>query len=324
MQKEYIGSFRYKGKLVEGGVLDARSGSRALIGIDNVLKFFITQERPDLVGTPLPIPVKIQEGSWEALIPETIGGWITGAAGLVVTAYATTAANKIAEHDFKDKGIKDVAKDALICIQWLIKIGKHLGHLAIRNLEKAKLETPGLIEITNKDGHVLQVPISIFKRLLSCPKNALSDLACVIEVERTLEVVVNQGESTISVEVKRSERAIFYDESEDADLLFPELIHGMIVELGGVVTRGNEMSNTIGFHYNGHILTCVPKSGSIVRFKTHLFLPCKIYGEVSRADKKGNSIENRPKIIFESLEIIPQSTEQLNLFPLDDTPGDDA
>jgi hypothetical protein len=129
-------------------------------------------------------------------------------------------------------------------------------------------------------------------------------LASVIEIERSLKISIFDPVAPISVEISRKERYIFYDESDDSDVLFPELVHGQIVELLGVVTRGNEMSNTIGFLYEGHILTAIPRKGSIVRYKSHLFLSCKISGEITRADKKGNVIENRPRLIFDDLQIL--------------------
>ena len=78
----------------------------------------------------------------------------------------------------------------------------------------------------------------------------------------------------------------------------PELEHGQNVVLQGEVTRGNEMSNTMGFSYQGHILTCYPESGSIVHFKPSLFLQCRIYGSITRLDEKGYLNSKKPKIIF--------------------------
>jgi len=310
----YLGSFKYEGKLVEGGIMDARAGARVLSGIDSSLKFFISQERPDLVGIQIPIPVKVQEGSWEALIPNDIFGWIKGVGGVAITSYLYAAAKKLAENDLKDKGIKDVAVDALRYLQWLIRTGKHLGHLAIRNLKDVKWDRGGFIGIVNDAMEVLYIPVSIYKRLIACPKNILADLASVIEIERSLKISIFDPVAPISVEITRRERYIFYDESDDSDFLFPELVHGQIVELAGVVTRGNEMSNTIGFLYKGHILTAIPRKGSIVRYKRHLFLSCIIRGEITRADRKGNVIENRPRLIFDDLQISHIDTQlELNM-----------
>ena len=306
---DFLGSFKYEGQLVREGIIDARSGARALTGIDSSLKFFISQERPDLVGVQIPIPVKIEQGSWEALIPTDIIGWIKGVGGIAVSTYLINAAKKIAENDFKDKGIKDVAKGALHCVQWLIRIGKHLGHLALRNLSKLKWDKEGFVGLLNEKLEVLYVPIDIFKKLLACPKSILADLASVVEIERSLKISIFETDSVLTVELSRRERHIFYDEADDLEVLFPHLVHGQQVELTGVITRGNEMSNTMGFLHEGHILTCIPRKGSIVRFKSHLFLACKLVGEISRADKKGQIAENRPRLIIDDLKILHEEPE---------------
>lgn len=317
-ENEYLGSFKYEGKLVEGGILEASAAAKALSGIDSSLKFFVTQERPDLGAFTLPIPVKIQEGSWEALVPSDILGWIKTAGGIALSTYLYAAAKKMAENDFKDKGLKDVFQKALVSMQWLIKLGKHLGHLAIRNLDQIKWDREGFIGVVNEAKEVLYIPIDIFKRLTACPKNILSDLVGVVEIERTLRINVYFEKETSSVEITKAERFVFFEESDSVEVLFPELIHGMQIELEGVVTRGNEMSNTIGFYYNGHILTCSPRKGSIVRYKSHLFLSCRIIGEITRANKNGVAVEHRPRIIFENLTILNEK-QQLEL----DMPTDD-
>jgi hypothetical protein len=162
--ENFIGCFRYEGKLVEEGLIEARTASRALSGIDTALHYFLAQEEPLLGTFDLPLPVQIRKGSWETWIPHTI---------------------------------------------------------------------------------------------------------------------------------------------QDTDeILFPELTHGLPVSLDGIVTCGNEMSNTIGFWYKNHVLTCFPTSRNIVRFKKHLFLKCRIHGEITRLDKNGRPLEKRPKIRFERLETL--------------------
>jgi hypothetical protein len=96
--------------------------------------------------------------------------------------------------------------------------------------------------------------------------------------------------------------------------LFPELEHGQPVELEGSTTRGNENSNNIGFRYKDHILTCYPKSGSIVNYKNALFEKCKIVGLISREDKYGNISLRRPNIIFHELVPLEQDSKTLSLF----------
>jgi hypothetical protein len=76
----------------------------------------------------------------------------------------------------------------------------------------------------------------------------------------------------------------------------------MEVSLDGLVTRGNGMSNSIGFLYQGHILTCTPQEGNIIKHKNRLFLPAKIIGTISRYNTKTKKDDDpRPKIIFNNL-----------------------
>lgn len=47
-KNEYVGLLKYPGELVKEGYLDARKEATALIGLDEVLKYFIHQESPRL------------------------------------------------------------------------------------------------------------------------------------------------------------------------------------------------------------------------------------------------------------------------------------
>jgi hypothetical protein len=68
---DLIGFLKYEGKLVEDGILDAKSAAKALFGFDHALRYFITQAHPDLATIQFPIPVQIQRGSWLAVIPSS-------------------------------------------------------------------------------------------------------------------------------------------------------------------------------------------------------------------------------------------------------------
>ena len=89
------------------------------------------------------------------------------------------------------------------------------------------------------------------------------------------------------------------------NIVFPELKHDAYVELEGYVTRGNENTNTIGFQYMDHILTCRSIKKSIVDYKPELFTNCLIKGYVDRTDKFGKFIEKKPRINFIDLIIKP-------------------
>lgn len=309
-----LGFLKYEGKLVEEGYLDARTSARALVGFDGALRYLVARQEPELTGTNFEIPVRIQRGSWEAIIPHTIGQWVWTALGLGATAYVTAAAKKLAENDFKEASIKDAFKHALKAIQWLIKIGKHLGSFTHRKLTSVKWKNDNAeIGIPNDKGEYLYVPVQYFEIYVECPAKLLSDMASVIESERELKIGVTENGKTDEETVSQSEKHIFVlDAPEDNKMLFPELVHGMSVELDGVVTRENGVSNSIGFRYNDHILQCHPGEGSVIRYKPHLFLPCKIIGVINRESDEGTFDEPRPKIIFNDLVILnPSGQDEL-------------
>jgi len=137
-------------------------------------------------------------------------------------------------------------------------------------------------------------------------------MASVIEIERSLTVGLNEEGKIVEVTITGSEKSIFFaDEDETGEPLFPELKHGQHVKLYGVVTRGNERTNSIGFLYKEHVLTCYPKQGSIVRFKPHLFLECLIVGVITRKETETDEpTEPRPKIIFDELVLIDSESNQ--------------
>ncbi len=127
-----------------------------------------------------------------------------------------------------------------------------------------------------------------------------------VEDERTLSIGVFDGETIIEEVVTTKYRQVFSHEPNDEyDQVLPDLVHGQKIVLDAEVTRGNEMSNTIGIQYGGHVITGIPTEGSIVRFKPSLFLNCRVHGQVLReADSK------RPKIIVDRIE--PNEVERKN------------
>lgn len=316
-----IGFLKYDGEQIKDGILDARDAATALLGFDRSLRYFISREDRALAQLDYKIPVKVEHGSWSALIPNTVGTWVLAGLGLAATAYITTAANKLAENDFKDKRLKDVFTDGLKAIQWIIRIGKHLGSLTNKRLVGLRWRNENTeVGIPNEKMEYIFVPRSYFQAFLESPSSILSDISSLIEVERSLQIGVIENKDVIKIEsVSLSERHIFYiQKDETEEVLFPHLTHGLSVDLDGLVTRGNEVANSIGFRYNEHILTCYPRLGSVVRFKKHLFLPCRISGTISRSDGKGGTNDPRPKIVFDSLDILSEEPQETDLFPEDE------
>jgi hypothetical protein len=297
-----LGYFRFSGELVANGYLDARKSAQALLGIDDAVRFFISQHAPDLRNRDFELPVKVRKGSWEVVI------------GGILIAYGVKAAQKMAENDFKDVGIKDVVKKSLAAVQWTIRIGKHMGDLTIKKFENLQFQSRNeLVGISNLRGEILYVPREYLYLYSSASPDILRRLAQVIEDQRTLSVGVYEDDRLIEETVTRDHRSIFTREeefSEPEEILFPELEHGQEVVIDGEVTRGNEMSNTLGIKYKGHILTAIPEVGSIVRVKTSLFLRCRIHGRISREDKSGLLNSRRPRVVFSHIE--PLESDELN------------
>jgi hypothetical protein len=299
-----LGYIKYSGELVRDGYLDARKSAQALLGVDEAVRFFVFQQAPELRTIDFEFPVKIKKGSWEIVI------------GGIVLAYVAKAAQKMAENDFKDIGLKNVFKNALSAIQWMIRIGKHLGDLTKKKFEDVKFKDNNtLIGIRNSQGEFLYVPKEFLEFYASASPVLLKKIIEVVEEERSLSIGIYDGTTVIEETVTRRHRQIFTNEVEEpGEVLFPELEHGQAVILQGELTRGNEMSNTVGIGYQGHILTGIPEVGSIVRFKHSLFLRCKVHGRVSREDEKGRLNARRPRIIFTRIESLESDDDNHQLF----------
>lgn len=284
--------------------MDARKSAQALLGVDEAVRFFVFQQAPELRIVDFEFPVKVKKGSWEIVI------------GGILLAYGVKAAQKMAENDFKDIGLKDVFKKALHAIQWMIRIGKHMGDLTIKKFENVQFrDNNALIGIRNFQGEYLYVPKEFLDFYASASPALLKKMSEVVEEERSLSVGIFDGQTVIEETVTRKHRQIFTHEVEEPEeVLFPELEHGQSVILEGELTRGNEMSNTVGIGYQGHILTGIPEVGSIVRFKSSLFLRCRIHGWVSREDEKGRLGARRPRIIFTRIEPLENDDNNHQLF----------
>lgn len=317
MEKEekYLGYLKYDGEMVDEGFMDARKSAQALLGFDEAVRFFMFQQSPDLRKTDFELPVRVKKGSFVIAIPELVE-LIKIAGGAMVTAYGIQAAQKMAERDFENFGLKDAFRKSLLAIQWIMKIGKHLGDMAIKKFVDVKFKDNNeLIGIRNSEGEYLYVPREFLEFYAATPPKLLAKISELIEEQRVLSIGVYQDGELVEETVTKKYRKIFTQETEEQEeILFPELMHGQNVVLEGEVTRGNEMSNTIGFGYRGHILTCIPEYGSIVEFKPALFLKCRIHGSISRLDDKGKLNAKRPKIIFRYIEPLTNDTKESSLF----------
>lgn len=313
---QYIGYLKYSGSAVEEGYLDAKKAAKALIGFDEALRNFVESELPELRGKSFEIPVRIQVGSWEALIPVTIAQWITAGIGSAATAYLIKAASTLAQNDFKDKHLVDVFRDALKMLQWIIRLGIHLKGLSIKEIKGIKWESDNNIAlIPNGEGKIIEVPRKVLEKYDAIPPKFLSKMAQLIQAERDMKIGVIKDGNREEVNITYSEKYYFTDEEGDlTESILPELIHGKMAELEGEITRGNEKTNSIGFEYKGHVLNCIPEKGSIVTYKQTLFRKCKISGVISRMSESGLPNAKKPKIIFSQIVPIEPEDKNLKLF----------
>lgn len=314
-EEKYIGFLKYQGEMVDEGIMDARKSAQALLGFDEAIRFFVCEQAPELKKSDFELPVRVKKGSWEINVPEIIE-LIKLSGGVIATAYGVKAAQKMAERDFENFGLKDVIRKSLSAVQWVLKIGKHLGDLTIKKFETVQFKDNNqLIGIQNSEGEFLYVPKQFLDFYVASNPKLLSKVSELVEEERVLSIGVYEDGALVEEKLTRKYRSIFTQEQEEQeDVLFPELEHGQNVALEGEVTRGNEMSNTLGLGYHGHILTCVPDAGSIVRYKPTLFLKCRVQGVISRLDEKGRLCARKPKIIFSHIEPIENESNQPGLF----------
>lgn len=321
---QYLGYFKYTGKLVDDGYFDARKSAESLLGVDETIKYFLYQLDPKLQGLEFEIPVKIRKGSWEVLIPQDLSHWLLAAGGVGFTTYISAALAEMAKNDVGDKGFTDVLIGVFKGIKWIIKIAMHLGSMQIKKINNAKFkEVNGeiLVGLVNENGQMIHVPNKYLDMYVNCPEKLFAKLAKSIEEERELEIGINdeipldKDDTERSVRLTCLQKNIFYkNEDVNEEILFPELIHDQYVELQGHISRGNENSNTIGFEFRGHVLTCYPEHGNISVYKSLLFTNCILKGFVDRKSITGDYIEKRPRIKYVEIEQIPDKIIQMKIF----------
>ena len=317
-QDNFLAYFKYEGELVQDGYLDARKSAETLIGIDEIFRYFLHEKSPELSEIDFELPVRIRKGSWETLIPDNIGEWLNLILGTGITTYSIAALKKMAQNDVGDSGLKDVFKEIIKSVKWTIQIGKHIKTLGKKTFDKVKFKDKDGIQfigIENDENLLLFVPKKYLDIYTRIPESILARIAQNVEEGRELKVGFSNNEANDAddtekeVSITVNEKPIFYKRTELDDILFPELKHNQYVELEGYVTRGNENSNTIGFLYNNHILTCYPIQGKITADIGSFFTDCLIRGYVDRMDKMGEFIEKRPRIRYMDVKPIEKNTE---------------
>lgn len=318
---EELAYFKYTGKDVESGYLDARKTADTLIAIDQLVRYFLFQKETELNEINFEIPVRIEKGSWIAWLPSDINEWLQLGGTAAVGNYLIQATKELAKNDVGDKGLKDVFKWTVKGIKWIIVLSMHLGKVAIKQIRDGKYkenEDLQLIGVPDKNGDILWVPKEYVELYTNMPAKLLSEMVKHISDNRNLEIDFSDTEKgdkddySNAAVINLSSKSIFRKEIDLNDTLFPELVHGKYVELDGRLSRGNEYSNTFGFKYKDHILTIVPRDGQIIIYKNLLFSDCKVRGYVNRIDKNGNYKAFKPRIMYE--DIIDIDNKEKDLF----------
>ncbi len=312
-QEPIFAFIKYEGELVKDGYLDARKSGEALVGIDELIRYFIYQENPAIKDLEFEIPVRVRKGSWETVFPDNVDFFIKVLATWMVGKYTGSALSEIAKNDFKEVSFKTIFKRAIKGAIDVIKLSKHIGTLSKKKFDKVSFaENNELVKITNDIGEELWVPVDVLELYTNCPKALFSKLTRIVEEKRELVFGVYEQDVIVEETITNKHKFIFSKTDDDDELVLPELRHGDYVELEGRITRGNEKSNTIGFLYEGHILTCFPEKGNIKHHKSKLFSNCLIKGFVDRLDKEGNVNEKRPRINF--IDAINLEKPEITLF----------
>lgn len=301
-----VGFIKYDGKAVAPGVLDAGKAGMALTGLDELLRFFNSKQAAELAKAEYDVPVRIREGSWEAVV----------IAGLSVfaMAYLGRAGNEMAKKDFEGVGLKDVFRKSLEAAVHLVRLVKHTSKLKGWLLENVRWRNNNSeVGIPNSQGQFEYFPAEYVQWYATMPPHFVKKIAEVVEEERTLTVGVFQNGVVFEEKITVLEKRIFTGElieESDEEFLFPELEHGMNVKLEGRLVRGNADTNSIGLDYQGHNLNCVPEHGSIVQYKPALFLRCMVEGRVSRLTKSHYIADRRPTIIIQRVTPIENDAQQ--------------
>lgn len=307
---EAVGYFIYEGLGVKEGIIDARAGGLALLGIDECIRYFAERENPILQKYSYELPVQTKKGSWEVLL--------IGAVSIFGAAYLKKSAEKMAENDFKDIGLKDVLKKSAQAVVYLIKLIKHKKGELDLNREKFSWDMNRKVAIIKNDsGDELEVPAEYIKWYASLPQNALKNIAYGVRDDITLTIGAQTDEHVyLTTEIRENEKIFFGypDEENPAEFLFPEFRDGDGVMIRGRLTRGNEQTNSVGVEHQGHVLNCIPEAGNINRYKPLLFTNCLIKGTVTRFPRGGAKPERKPTIIISSIEQTDQDISQNNLF----------
>jgi hypothetical protein len=304
----YIGYVRVEGPDIESGVLDIQSVKQAVEGTERILKYFVVKQSPGVnFKDEVNFSIELRDGCWEVLVPVGV------VLGVTAHAYFGEALKTMASNDVGDKTTPEVFKSAFKSAHSVLKVAKHLRTMKKGQTLDAKVVSADRIELKDSRGGVLVVTKAELDEYQQAPKDLFTEVAYPAVNERSVHVgYIEQGKQ-FDQAISSDERSIFHTDDSEQDELFPELEHGMQVALEGYVRRGNQRTNTIGFEYKGHILTCEPVRSVVPSYIDAHYKKSVMTGVVSRVDDEGE-VAARPRILFTDLAVVPVASDpQLDL-----------
>ena len=324
-----VGTVYVTGSSVDKGQVDLEKTVQYLKGLEKALKFFIAKTSPEIAQSSYSIEVRIRPGS---LITDiiTIGCWAAGTGVVTVGlgAYVKTAAEQMAKNDVGEKTTKDIAKNALRAMKTVVRLAKHRGSMMTGHIFKpseTKVIDADNIIIINGRGDKLTVTKSELELYRDTPKNKFKDMMSLVDEETQIYIddkpIDRDSIPDDAVTINFMERSIFDDKDEaiDDNIIFPELIQDSVVTLEGELTRGNGITNTLGFSYCGRILKCIPYGGDSVKsYRDMLFGYVNITAVVDRRSttKGSGAILKKPVLRIMKIEKIEENDndfEQISL-----------
>lgn len=302
LTSESFAYIKYYGEKTNNGVIDLAAAADALSGFNDVIKFFNAKQNSYFYENIYEIPVKIKEGSWVAtIIDNPLTSFALTSASIFAGSYLKKAGEKMAENDFKDVSFKKILQKSMNAFLDFIKIKK----LKISNeeIEKGKkIVRNGIVYtlIILPNGKEIEIESEFLEWYKKMPPAMVQKLVNPIEKERLLEVAVLNDDLVRKENINEVEKVFFNPAAinNDEDLILPHLQHSNRYQLEGILTRGNQSSNSLGFKYAGHILNCYPEVGDVSRFKDSLFKKCIVDCYVNRNMKTSLKIDRRPTLII--------------------------
>lgn len=305
------GFIRVDGDDIIAGQIDIQTARAILDGTQSTFDYLLKKEDSSLAKIKnINYPITTREGCWELLVP--FGAYVAGAASGAFTtglnAYAKTTGTKLAEKQFTQKENRELFESAFKKLEVVIKISQHLGVIDRKTPLDIKLVDykSKKILLKNQHGNVLSITTDELDIFRECPEKLLRSLASVVTDYRTVSIgYMKDGKIHESV-IDRDTKEIFAPEDDPQIPVLPELLNGEYRTLRGYVSRGNQITNTIGFQYNGHVVTCEPNDKLISGYLNAHYKTCEITGLIVRTSNAEVALgkRDRPKIIFDNLTVI--------------------